>query len=231
MRKLLPFIGMLLIAGTLFTSCKKEYYKDGGLANPKYNGTMFQFLQNNKDLFDTITYIIEKAGLKDTIEKGDVTFFCPTDQSVVDAMNMLNQSRYYNYEDSIQLADVPASVWKTFLERYILEGKHLAKQFARIDPNNIYAYPGINYVTVGGYILNIGLIYDNYGGVEAVGARTIRVTDIGFDPTNFLNNPSSMVMTSDIQPTNGVLHVLKFRTTFGFRGDFVRVVQQALLNE
>lgn len=232
MRKLLPVIGILLIAACFSTSCKKDYYKDGGLANPKYNGSIYDYLKNsNTGLFDTITYIIEKAGLKETLQKEDVTFFCPTDQSVVDAMNQLNEYRYFSYKDSLQLEDIPASVWKKFLERYIIDGKYLAKQFARVDPNNIYAYPGINYVTRNGFILNIGLIYQNYGGVEAVGARIIRVTDINYNPTNFLQNPSVWVASSDIQPTNGILHVLKIIHTFGFRGDFSRMVDQALLDK
>lgn len=232
MKKLLPFIGILLIAGAFLTSCTKDdYYKDGGMANPKYNGTIFQYLQTRPDMFDTITYIIERAGLKDKIEQEDVTFFCPTDQSVVDAMRNLNSYRYSTYKDSVQLKDVPPIIWKRFLERYIMEGKHLAKDFARVDPDNINAYPGINYVTIGGYILNIGLIYQNYGGVEAVGARIIRVTDVSLDPNNFKNNNSVIVMTSDIQPTKGILHVLRYQHQFGFRGDFVNLTEQALLNQ
>ena len=232
MRKLLPVIGALLIAACFTTSCKKEYYKDGGLANPKYNGSIFDYLQkSNTGLFDTVAYIIEKAGLKEKLDKEEVTFFCPTDESIVDAMNDLNTSRYFMYKDSLQLEDIPPVVWKKFLERYILDGKHLASQFARVDPNNIYAYPGINYITLNGFILNIGLIYQDYGGVEAVGARIIRVTDINVNPSDFLKNPSVIVASSDIQPTNGVLHVLKINHLFGFRGDFVNVVEQALLDQ
>ncbi|RFS25079.1 hypothetical protein DVR12_07800 [Chitinophaga silvatica] len=232
MRKLLPVIGILLIAACFTSSCKKDYYKDGGLANPKYNGSMYQYLEkSNTGLLDTIAYIVQRAGLKEVLEKEDVTFFCPTDQSIYTAMNALNGYRNRYYKDSLTLDQVPPIIWKKFLERYIIEGKHVAKQFARVDPNNIYAYPGINYISRNGFILNIGLIYQDYGGVEAVGARILRVTDINIDPSNFLSNPWVLVASSDIQPTNGVLHVLKIIHTFGFRGDFTDAVEQALINQ
>lgn len=232
MRKLLPIAGILLITALLLSSCKKDYYIDGGLADPHYKGTIYEYLVQNPDLFDTVAYIVEKAGLKEMLQNDSVTFFTPTDQSIVTAINLLNEYRYRMVEDSVKLADIPGKVWKKFLGMYILKGKYTANKFARIDPVNVYAYPGINYVMNSGYILNIGLIYQNYNGVEAVGARVLLLTDITYDPVTFANNPKTLVMTSDIQPTNGVLHVLSFRHDFGFRlGEFLRTAEQELQNQ
>ena len=232
MRKLFTLAGILLIAGLLFSGCKKDYYIDSGLADPHYKGTIYDYLVQNPDLFDTVAYVVEKAGLKEMLQNDSVTFFTPTDQSIVDAMNDLNSYRHVMVEDSVKLADIPPKVWKKFLTMYMLKGKYTANKFARIDPVNVYAYPGINYVMNSGYILNIGLIYQNYNGVEAVGARILQLTDITYDPVTFANNPKVLVMTSDIQPTNGVLHVLNFRHAFGFRGgEFVRVAEQELQNQ
>lgn len=232
MRKLLPIAGILLMVGLLFSACKKDYYIDGGLANPHYDGTIYDYLVKNPYLFDTIAYIVEKAGLKETLQNDSVTFFAPTDQSIGEAMDDLNFIRYVSVEDSVHLADIPGSVWRKYLERYILKGKYTANKFARIDPVNVYAYPGINYVMNSGYILNIGLVYQTYNDVEAVGARVLMLTDITFDPVTFNNNMRVLVASSDIQPTNGVIHALSMRHVFGFRpGDFILAAEQELQNK
>jgi hypothetical protein len=231
MRKLLPLAGILLLIGLFISACKKDYYVDGGLADPHYNGTVYDYLVNNPHFFDTVAYIVEKAGLKEMLQNDSVTFFAPTDQSIGDALRVLNDYRYMMVEDSVYLPDIPGPVWKEFLLRYIMKGKHTANQFARIDPANVYAYPGINYVMASGYILNIGLVYQNYNNVEAVGARVLLLTDITYDPVTFTNNPYVYVSSSDIQPTNGVIHALNLRHIFGFRGDFVRTAEQVLQNQ
>ncbi|CAL1519703.1 fasciclin domain-containing protein [Chitinophaga sp. MM2321] len=231
MRKLLPMAGILLLTGLLFSACKKDYYVDGGLAEPHYNGTIYDYLANNPYLFDTVAYVIERAGLKETLQHDSVTFFAPTDQSIKEAMDDLNFYRYITVEDSVHLADIDSTIWRKFLSRYIIRGKYPAKRFARIDPVNVYAYPGINYVMDDGYILNIGLIYQNYNNVEAVGARIILLTDITYDPATFTNNPAVTVATSDILPVNGVLHVLNLSHTLGFRpNEFLTIAEQDLQN-
>jgi uncharacterized surface protein with fasciclin (FAS1) repeats len=230
MKKLWSITSLLVLTVLLFNACKKDYYVDGGLAEAHYNGSIYDYLKNTPYWFDTITYIIDRAGMKDMLSNDSVTFFSPTDDAVKVVMNDLNDYRYYSVEDSVHLEDIDPEVWRYFLSMYVLKGKYLAKQFARVDPVNIYAYPGINYVMDNGYVLNIGLIYENYNNVEAVGARIIRLTDITYDPQNFQNNPSTVIATSDIQPTNGVLHVLNNNHVFGFRGgSFVRMAEQYLL--
>lgn len=230
MNKLWSIAGWLLLPALLLCACKKDYYNDGGIANPRYDGSIYEYLKSNPYWFDTVTYVIERAGLKETLQNDSVTFFSPTDDAIKVVMDMLNDYRYDNVEDSVYLKDIDPQVWKTFLSMYILKGKYQAKNFARVDPINIYAYPGINYVMQSGYVLNVGLLFTNYNDVEAVGPRVIRVTDITYDPSNFQNNPASTVMTSDIQPNNGVLHVLNNNHVFGFRGgNFVRTAEEYLL--
>jgi len=214
----------------IFNACKKDYYVDGGLAEAKYDGSIYDYLSSKPYLFDSVVQIIDLAGLKDVLSSDTVTFFCPTDQAIGDAMDALNDYRYGVVEDSVHIEDVSAEVWKKFLSMYILKGKYTAATFPRVDPDNIFSYPGINYVMLNGYVLNIGLIYNDYGGAEAVGARILNVTDITYNPSNYKEDPRIQVMTSDIQPNNGVLHVLRNKHVFGFRGgEFTRVAEQYLL--
>ncbi|WP_126246443.1 hypothetical protein [Chitinophaga rhizosphaerae] len=216
---------LLLVAGCMLsTSCKKEYYKDGGLANPVYDGTIYDYLTEKTLYFDSVKHIIDLAGMKDMFVKDTITFFAFTDDAIKAAMDDLNAQRFANQEDSVTLDDIGPEVWKQFISMYILTGKRLASAFPRVQRDNIRAFPGINYIMLNGYILNIGLEYTNYRGVEAVGARIIQLTDVTFDPVDFRKNSYIRVASSDIQPRNGVIHALSYLHTLGFRGaEFRRV--------
>lgn len=230
--KLLCNLGFPLIFLLIMASCQKQedYFKDGGLSDPHYEGSIYDYLNENPYWFDTVTYIIEQAGMADMLDGDTVTFFSPTDDAVRVAMDALNAYRYSHVEDSVYLEDIGPEVWRYFLSMHLLKGKFLAKNFARVDPDNVYAYPGIDYFTSEGFIVNIGLIYEDYKGVRDVGPRIIRLTDITADPEHFRNCPSVTVMSSDIQPRNGVLHVLNNSYALGFQVDrFVQMAEQYLL--
>lgn len=219
MKKILQWPLLLLCIVLLTQACKKDYYKDGGTANPYYDGTIYDYLTEKTMYFDTIRAIVDLAGLKDMMTKEEITFFSPTDNVIKVAMNRINGSRFADGKDSVKIADIGAEVWRKFLGMYIMKGKHLAGSFPRVSYNNINAFPGINYVMLDNYILNIGLEYTNYNGVEAVGPRILVVTDVTYDPRNFRNNPRVQVVSSDIQPKNGVVHALSITHQFGFRSD------------
>lgn len=206
-------------------ACKKDYYVDGGAANPHYNGTIYDYLTEKTMYFDTIKQIVDLAGLKDMMTSDSITFFAPTDEVIRVAMNDLNAERYATMKDSVKIADIGGEVWRKFLGMYIMKGKRTAGSFPRVSTENITAFPGINYIMLDGYILNIGLEYTSYNGVEGVGPRILAVTDVTFDPTNFRNNPKIRVVSSDIQPKNGVIHALSISGhPFGFRrNEFARI--------
>ncbi|MHA4808857.1 fasciclin domain-containing protein [Flavitalea flava] len=70
-------------------SCKKNDYLSGGtINNPKVNMTTYDYLKNNSlNQFDTVLQIIDKAGIKDLINQQGVTFFAPTNTSVLIYLN------------------------------------------------------------------------------------------------------------------------------------------------
>lgn len=220
---------LLLVLGAFASSCKEEYFQDGGLADPVYPGTIYDYLQEHTDYLDTVAYVVERAGMDSLLSTAEVTFFSPTDDAIEQAMDALNLYRYRMAQDSVHLEDISPDIWERFLSMYVLEGKHMARDFARVDDQNIDSYPGINYFMLNDYIMNIGLIYADYQNVEAVGPRTIRLTDISVNPDDFNSNASVTVATSDILPSNGVLHVLSNQHIFGFRAnEFVRIAEQDL---
>lgn len=228
--QLLTQLGYLLVGLLILASCNKDYFEDGGTSKADYEGSIYDYLEANPYWFDTLTYIIDRAGMAEKLQEDTITFFAPTDDAIKRVMESLNDYRYRRVEDSVHLEDIDPEVWKYFISMHILDGKFKAEDFARVDPDNIYAYSGIDYFTSEGFIVNIGLVYEDYKGVKAVGARIIRLTDITADPNHFINCPSVTVMTSDIQPENGILHILNNNYVLGFETDrFVQMAEQYLL--
>lgn len=67
-----------------FTACKKkDYFIGGTLHNAKVNLSTYDFLKsNNRGLFDTLLLLVDKAGIKDQLNKPELTFFVPTDYAI-----------------------------------------------------------------------------------------------------------------------------------------------------
>lgn len=230
-----PFAFLVLIS-TLFivfySSCKKDYYLDGGTHDAQYDGSILDFLHSRPELFDSLSKVIDLAGYTDLMDKEKITLFAPTNQSINKSIINLNEQLFYMGQDTVlDLAQVDAEVWRDFLAMYVLKDNYLLKDFPQLDTNDLATYPGQGYLTLQEKPMNIGVLYNdvvskNSAGVEQVikyaGYRQLYI--------NFVRNFGSMnsygglvtapVATSDIQPTNGVLHVLVFsKHSFGFDSD------------
>lgn len=211
----LVFAVVLLMA----SSCAKDkYYQDGGLANPVYNGNILQYLQSNPK-FDTIAQIVKLAGLEDVFTKETITFFAPTDEVIrrdigqVNAVrselrNKLNQQLFNANKDTIKnLSDVPQEIWRRYLLKYVVKGKFLLKDYPQIDFDLRQLYPGGYYYLYNNDLANIGVAYNTANGVRYAGYRQLCISNI-IDPSNPNSFNTAAVASSDIQPSNGAVHVL-----------------------
>ncbi len=216
---MLYLLGMTLGMITLFSSCSKdEYYVDGGKANPVFNGTVLQYLQSNPK-FDTIAQIVKIAGMEDVFNNEEITFFAPTDEVVRRTIGLvnsrlpyvsgkLNQQLFDNNKDTIKvLSDVPAAIWRRYLMRYMLKGKFLAKDFPQLDYGLRQLFPGGYYFGYNGDLSNIGVVYNTANNVKYTGYRQLTISNVP-DPSVPTNYTPGVVATSDVQPKNGVVHVL-----------------------
>ena len=208
---------LLFSSLVLIFSCKKDYYEDGGTHSPVYNGTILDFLKSRPELFTKVVKVVELSGYSALLDdnKANITFFAPADESINKTIKNLNRSLFVLGRDTVKnLEQIPAETWRKFLGRYIYEGKSLLKDYPHLDTNDIIAAPGQYYISHGGEIMNIGVfkndvVTKNSAGDEQVAKYAgYRQLIIG------MRNP---VATSDLQPTNGVVHVLNFsRHSFGF---------------
>jgi len=215
------FLSVLVL---LFSACKKNYYVDGGLANPNFNGNMLQYLQSKPFYFDTVATVIKLAGLEKNFQEDDMTFFAPTDHSIARVIILTNQLLYQNGKDTIKtLSDVSPNIWRKYLMRYMFHGSNKLNDYPQLDFKLPALYPGQDYYSYNNAILNIGVVYNDINGIKYGGYRQLWISYI-----SNLNTPLTIsswlsypISSSDIKPINGVVHTLNDYTNFGFNTDFI----------
>lgn len=209
----------LLVSCCLFMGCSKDsYFVDTGLHKAKYDGTVLQYLKDKPVLFDSLVRIINIAGMNDVFEKEDVTFFAPASSCVYKAVRGLNAELRSGGRDTVsKLEQIKPQVWKDMLSDYVFKGKYLLKDIPQIDTLALKAFSGQGYTSYGGRPMNLGVFYNDAGGAKYVGYRQLILSfipDFSNPQVDMVNTP---VATSDIQPNNGVIHVLVYqRHALGF---------------
>ncbi|MFD2148548.1 hypothetical protein [Mucilaginibacter antarcticus] len=90
-KKYITLIVCSVVLTITVSSCSKDkYYKDGGLANPQFNGTVLQYLQSNPVKFDSVVQVIKLAGMEEVFSKESITFFAPTDEVIRRTIGIVN---------------------------------------------------------------------------------------------------------------------------------------------
>ncbi|GHE23388.1 fasciclin domain-containing protein [Sphingobacterium griseoflavum] len=231
---------ILLVAG-LFQACQPNYFDDSGTHDPNFNGSMWEYLGTRPELFDTLRVALRLADFEGTLQREDVTFFAPSDQTILRSVWALNSSLRTAGQDTItRLEQVSPAVWRKFLSRYILRGNYRLRDFPQQDTLNLSAFPGQGYLTYDGTDMNIGVLYNDVATVTSDGSQQV-IKYAGYrrlylnmpysrsveGTVNFVPFITGPVATTDIRPHNGVLHVLQFSLhSFGFLSQLF--VQEAL---
>lgn len=218
--KSLPVVVLATICSICMVNCQDDsYLQDGGTHNPFYAGSVMDYLESFPDsnYFTDLVSVIKYAGLDSVLRNDSVTFFAPTDWSIRSSVNALSRQLYlYSGKDSVKdLRQVRPAVWREYLSMYIIPGKYRLKDIPQLDTANVKAFPGQAYYSYGRKPMNIGVMYYDAGGVKYAGPRQVIFSDVtDFTSMDMIN---AYVSTSDIQPVNGVIHVINFtRHTFGF---------------
>lgn len=247
MKKILKLKNLFLICFSLLlvSSCSKDdYYEDGGRAQAEFDGSILDYLETKPVLFDTIVEIIKLAGLEETFRNEEFTFFSPADQDIKDIIGT-NRTTGVNNElfrlglDTItKLSDIDSTIWRKHLMKYMFKGKNRLEDYPQVDFTLLGTFPGQNYIAYSGNITNIGVVFNDVIQRDGNGNEISRLKYKGYrqlyisnyldnnTPTLFGNYP---IATSDIQPHNGILHVLDYtKAFFGFnQGSFYNDVIQS----
>jgi len=203
----------ILIIGAfaiIFFGCeRKDYLIDGGIHNPKVDMTTYDYLKT-KRVLDTLLLLIDKAGLKETIN-GDVTFFAPTDFSVVNYVATKKADiQAINPFSNFTLESIPAETLRDSLKMYMIPGK--------INRDDMTA-EGKTYTTLMGNKVHIALVpvQDAYTNIVTTWPQYVFFTKIngaGLDvpgtvPPAAELDVKNVCQTSGIITNTGILHVIE----------------------
>ncbi|MFV0605161.1 MAG: fasciclin domain-containing protein [Niabella sp.] len=226
-----------------FMSCKKDYYVDTGINNPKYEGSIMEYLESDPFYFDTLVRVINYAGLASTLNTEAVTFFAPPDPCFDKIIKYVNEVQLENGKDSVtKIEQIKPTVWKKYLSMYIFSGNKGLKDYNQIDTLALDTYSGNLFETIDAQVMNIGVIYNNAVNdngtpndltddiiLKYKGYRQLMLSYLyDFGGTFGVKWYNAPVATSDIAPNNGRLHILRYKTHifsfFPFR--FVQSAQE-----
>jgi len=200
----------------LAASCKKDnYYKDSGTHDPHFKGSTMDYLDATPFYFDSVAAVVRLAGMEEVFKSDTLTFFAPTDISILRLIKDLNNNLYAQGYDTVKvLSDVPSAIWQNYLEMYMFHGANQLKDYPQIDYSLIAIYPGQGYLSWNGTPMNIGVIYNDDNGVKYVGYRQLTLAYIP-DPARPRDNWNMVhVASSNIITNNGVVHTLDINHLF-----------------
>ncbi|WP_342331173.1 fasciclin domain-containing protein [Pedobacter sp. FW305-3-2-15-E-R2A2] len=210
---ILTFFGLCLIV----TACKKNDYLIGGdVHDPRVNMTTYDFLKS-KPLFDTLTRLIDKAGMKEEIN-GNTTFFAPTDYSIAELLarrTRIIQLKYNNENIKYTLDSLPVPELRDSLRSHLFEGA-INRENLSLENKLFKSKSNENY--------SILLIETTaYTGTVTTKPQYLYLVRLrnGLDPKPLPDNYpdedkdiQELTQTSGIITTNGILHVLNNRHKF-----------------
>ena len=206
---LIALVAMFLIIG--FSACRKEGKITGGsITDAHVNMTTYDYLKTNH-LFDTLVLLIDKAGLKDTVNSA-ITFFAPTNYSIralmdrrTDSIQTRDNDENIKYNlDSFDVAEL-----KDSLRAYMFKGS-ITRDI--LGPDNNF------YTNLIGQPFSVRLQESSDYTSDIINTRPkymylIKIIN-GVDPPDNTNVPLEdrdqieSLQTTGILTTTGVLHVI-----------------------
>jgi hypothetical protein len=210
------YIGTLICATViLFSSCKKDDYKnDGGTSNAYVDMTTYDFLKS-KPQFDSLVKAIDRAGLQDAVN-GDITFFVTTNYGVADYVAAKKNQKAIEIGDEnidFGIKDIPSQELNDSLKTYMFEGKINRSDITlagRLYNSLLGSIPNVQYMIK----FRRAFDYSNYLDyvdyvtyTKVIGTRD----DQEADPENIPESQRDLSVdcqTSGIITKTGIVHVL-----------------------
>ena len=187
-----------IIIAFITVSCSTDWnFVNTGLAKEHFDGTMYEYFKSNRYDWDSLRVMVEHAGLVDLFNGSEaITLFGPTNISIRKWMNN-------NGYESIQGLD--KEMIKTKILDCVFEGKLLRDEIPEGDFKNQERIGVKEYTAKSGKTIWIYRYRLSDGAELHAGAAILYLQ----------GNVSTDVASSNIQPTNGVVHSLSYNYIFG----------------
>lgn len=113
----MKYISIIIVLFTLYSCSNDDYLIDGGLANPNVGKSTYDFLKSHKQL-DTLALLIEKAGMIDVVNAKSTTLFAPNNLSI---KNYIFYMKGIEENQDYGIDDIPVEDLKVMLGGYIFD--------------------------------------------------------------------------------------------------------------
>lgn len=196
---------LLITLFGLYSCSSDDYLVDGGLADPNVNMSTYDFLKSNKQL-DTLALLIDKANMVEVVNAKSTTLFAPNNLSIKNyVIAILSQKRKLDPTATFTINDITESELKVMLGGYIfdqtLDRSKLVKQ-------------GKVYVALNGEerLLSLEPVEEYTGQLDNFPEYVYYTFKVGADwdaTDNIVDDKKTVVRTSNLVSTNGIIHVLQ----------------------
>jgi len=194
---------IVLISAIFVMGCKDTYFSDD-LQSSGQSGqlgvTTMQYLQNNPSTFDTLARLIKLTGLESAVNEKGSTFMAPRDYSIHNYFRLL----YPDPANMPATLDALPQLEKDRIAEIIKDYIIPKQEIVSSGLATTYSYV----VTAGGKKARFNVVTTDYLGNVNMGAKFVNFSLNTAPPGDKEQYESVSVVTANLRPTNGVLHVL-----------------------
>ncbi len=193
------------------TSCQEDYYFDGGISSGELGVSTYDFLASRPKSFDTLLWVIDYHDLKGLVNQENSTFFAPQDDAFDQFFDKLEMDPVPN-----SLEELPVAVKDTLgllLRKYSIAQKVMRED---VPTDSKLELSNANNEPVGVFFIN-----NPRGGVPGYGPKILAYSAVvkvksSINDEIVEQERFAGISTSNLESTNGAVHVVENGHTFGF---------------
>lgn len=185
-------------------ACEKDNYHDSGVANGKFDGTMWEYLQSDHKNWDSVVVAIRHAGVVNVFdgtnpEYKEITFFGITNLSIEQFLFKTVDANGKKLYQSVR--DVPVELCRRMILSYVIPKRMIKEEFDYEVKGTLTG--GTIVKTLTNIDLRVFRRKSDYGSVADIGAESLYIHAIE-------SGHVVRIASADIRPTNGVVHSLSY---------------------
>lgn len=209
MKKIIAIIVVLFA----LTSCNTKYNLiDTGLAKQRFDGNMFECMQENPYDWSLTCEIILRGGLQDLFQGNragfeKITFFGPTNHSI---RRWMITKKYLGTDGKVDVKLISEEDCRDLILRHVVKGKYMRDDIPKGVSSSPIGTDGITFEHNGSQNRKIWVFSNKapYQGMPEMGPVTLHIYSYN------IKRPVSVASTN-IEPDNGVIHSLHYNYMFG----------------